>query len=402
MQTRVRSGEAPDTIIPLLQALRKKKAKTKPVIVAVAGGSGDGKGHLIGRLIERLNASDGSPADDVAVLPLDNYYIGVARMQKEDVPHFDHPAALDLALAAAHLDKARVGKTLRIPTYDFSSGERVGEEDFTAKAFVFVDGLFALRHPDILASADFRIFVRSDHDSSMLRRLFRDAGPNGRTQQSSREVLEQYFTTVWPAKKEFIDPTADAADVIVESQYDPSVEAHRAGPVQYQLKARMTKPRPDDHMSALFGAVRLGSTVGQTDRFMQPKVRDFRGEMLRLRVENGSVLLTYKGPFLSRTDGARPTTSPIELPADAMRWFIDDYENVATFSKSRTLFQAGDIVVARDAVTGLGNFIEVRATSEKSVTRMRTMLEQLCPRERVLTQSYLELWKELGSRSVRT
>lgn len=387
---RVRSDEAPDIIVPLLLKLRSKKAKTKPVIVAVAGGSGDGKGYLIARLAEKLIAS-GVPADGVAVLALDNYYIGVDRMRDSGVPHFDHPDALDLAMAAEHLSKARVGKTLKIPTYDFSSGERVGEEDFTVAPFALVDGLFALRHPDILSNADLKVFVRSDHDSSMLRRLFRDAGPNGRTQQSSREVLQQYFESVWPAKKEFIDPTAGHADVIVESQYDPAVEALRAGPVQYQLKARGW--RSDDHMSALVRATRLGSTVGQTDRFMQPKSREFRGEMLRLRVENSEVLLTYKGPFLPAMPGARPATSPIPLPLDAMRWFIDDYDTIATFRKSRTLFQAGDIVVARDDVTGLGRFIEVRSTSEARLPMMCALLEKLCPGQPVLTQSYLELWE---------
>ena len=391
MKTRVRSADALEAIVPRLLKLKAKKARGKPVIVAVAGGSGDGKGYLIERIVERLTGSPGVTPDGVAVLALDNYYIGVERMRKADVPHFDHPEALDLALAAEHLSKARVGKTQKIPTYDFPSGERAGEEDFTARTFVIVDGLFALRHPDILAQADLKIFVQSDHDSSMLRRLFRDAGLLGRTQQSSREVLEQYFTTVWPAKKEFIDPTAEQADVVVESCYDPAAEAHRAGPLQVQIKARGT--RPDDHMTALARAVKLGA-LGQTDRFMQPKVRAHRGEMLRLRIEHGEVLLTYKGPFLPDHPGARYATSPIALPMDAFRWFTDDYDAVATFRKSRTFFQAGDVVIARDHVDGLGNFIEVRATSEARLPQMHAILARLCPNEPVLTQSYFELWKE--------
>jgi len=391
MPISVRSAEAPDTIVPLLQDLRAKKAPGKPVIVAVAGGSGDGKGHLIERLAERL------AADPVSVMPLDNYYVGRARMRDGGVPHFDHPDALDLGLAAEHLARARVGETLKIPTYDFPSGERVGEEDFLPAGVVLVDGLFALRHPDLLALADLKIFVRSDHDSSMLRRLFRDAGPEGRTQQSSREVLEQYFTTVWPAKKAFIDPTAAAADVIVESQYDPAVESKRAGPVQYQLKARGW--RSGDQMASFCKAVRLGSNVTQLDRFVQPRLRDFRGEILRLRMENGEVLLTYKGPFLAATPGARPATSPISLPADAMKWFVDDYTPLATFKKVRTFFQADDILIARDEVEGLGKFIDVRSTSEKRIPKMRKILEKLCPKEPILTQSYFELWKDRGSSS---
>ena len=399
MQKCVRSDAAPDTIVPMLLKLKEGKPKGKPVIVAVAGGSGDGKGYLIARLAERLNASKGVPPDGVAVLPLDNYYIGVARMKEAGVPHFDHPDALDLALAAEHVSKARVARTLRIPTYDFATGERAGEETFTARTFVIVDGLFALRHPDILAASDLKIFVRSDHDSSMLRRLFRDAGPNGRTRQSSRAVLEQYYATVWPAKKEFIDPTAERADVVVESCFDPAVEAHRAGPIQYQLKARGY--RPDDHVVALCRAAMLGAPRRQVDRIMHPKSREFRGEMLRLRLEGDEVLLTYKGPFLPDRVGARHATSPISLPLDAMRWFIDDYEAIATLKKRRTLFQAGDVVIARDEFDGFGNFFEVRATSEARLPQMRAILAQLCPKEPVLTQSYLELWKNGGAASTR-
>jgi len=392
MKRSVRSDAAPETLVPLMLKLKDRKARGKPVIVAVAGGSGDGKGYLIERLAERLDAALGAPGGAVAVLSLDDYYVGVDRMRAEGIPHFDRPEALDLGLAAAQLAKARIGRALKIPRYDFASGERAGEQDFVPRTFVLVDGLFALRHPDLLALADLKVFVRSDHDSSMLRRLFRDAGPNGRTRQSSREVLEQYFTTVWPSKKDFIDPTAAEADIIVESCYDPAVEAHRAGPVQYQLKARGF--RADDHVAGLCGAVRLGSSVRQTDRFMRPKTREHRGEILRLRMENGEVLLTYKGPFLSGTDGARHGTSPIALPPDAMRWFTDDYETMATFTKRRALFLAGDVVVARDEFDLMGNWFEVRAGDASHLTAMRRVLDRLCPQEPVETKSYFELWKE--------
>lgn len=393
MKKRVQSGAACDTIVPLLLAVRKKKPKSKPVIAAVAGGSGDGKGWLIDRLTERLAASKGVPPDGVAVLALDDYYVGAKKMREAGIPHFDHPDAVDLALAAEHLRAAVVAKSQKIPKYDFASGERAGEQDFTAKAFILVDGLFALRHPEILALADLRIFVRSDHDSSMLRRLFRDAGPDGRTRQSSRQVLQQYFATVWPAKKEFIDPTAARADVIVESCYDPAAEAHRAGPLQVQLKARGY--RSDDDLAARFKATRIAA-LGQTDRFMLPKAREHRGELLRLRIEQGEVLLTYKGPFLPDVPGGRHATSPISLPMGAMRWFIDDYDACATFQKSRTLFQAEGLTIARDRVDGLGSFIEVRSTSAADLPKMQALLARLCPNEPIVAQSYFELWKERG------
>ena len=407
IQTSVPSGEAPDVIVPLLLERKASKARGRPVIAAVAGGSGDGKGYLIGRLAERLRAAPGMPKNAVSVLSLDNYYVGVGRMRAAGVPHFDHPDALDLALAAEHIAKARVGRTLKIPTYDFGTGERVGEEDFTARAFVLVDGLFALRHPDILAAADLKIFVRSDHDSSMLRRLFRDAGPEGRTKQSSREVLEQYFTTVWPAKREFIDPTVEHADVIVESRYEPSKEAHRAGSMQYQLKAR-AKTLSDEAVRHLAKATRLGATLQQIDRFMVPKDRAHADEILRLRLEPAEadeVLLTYKGPFLPRgrgEPGARPVTSPIALPRDAMRWFSDAYRAEATLKKTRVLYQSGGALIARDMVEGLGNFIEVRADNAVDARNLERLLAKLCPGEPQTHRSYLDLWRTRGAPSSAT
>lgn len=392
MQKRVRRSEAVDMLIPRLMELRAAKPNAEPVFVAVVGGSASGKGHLISELLERLNGP-GAPPDHAAVLALDNYYLGAKERSALGAPHFDHPSALDLAEASAHLARMRVGKTIEIPRYDFSVGERAGRERFTAKRFVLVDGLFALYAPEIRALLDEAVFIDSDVDSTMLRRLFRDHGPGGRTKQPSSEVLEQFFTQVQPAKREFIDPTARYAGFVVESTYDPAAEAGRAGPMQYQLKARCDR-LGDDAVTYLAKAERLGAQVMQIDRFMKPRGRDNRGELLRFRFENASVFLTYKGPFQASRDGvgARSVTSPIELPPSSLRWFLDDYETLATLEKRRVLYQAGGALIARDCVKGLGNYVEVRTNDESQVPKLRKLLSALCPGAEALTGSYLDLW----------
>ena len=415
MTTRVPMRDAVETLLPRLREIRLTKPAEAPVFVAIVGGSASGKGHLIARLRDALNGP-GAPPDSAAVLPLDNYYLGAAERRLRGAPHFDHPAAVDLAQAHDDLAKMAVAKTLRVPKYDFSCGERAGYEPFTAKRFVLIDGLFALHAPEIRALADLSVFIDSDHYSSMLRRLFRDPGPGGRTKQSSREVLKQYFTQVWPAKREFIDPTAAYADVIVESRYDAATEAVRAGPVQYQLKA-CAPQLSDEAVTFLSGAARLGGEIRQVDRFLSQRDAPAQGDILRLRMEpdaNDDVLLTYKGPLMSgdaATDAAgrpRPASSSIALPREALKWFQDAYDVAATIEKRRVLYQIGSVTIARDRVKQLGNFIEARGVSDDSpredaalLHRMKNVLAALCPDQTPTDASYLDLWRARAPLSVR-
>lgn len=394
MTLRLSRNEAIPALLKDLRGLRRRKESGRPVFVAVVGGSASGKGHLIDELLAKLNAPD-APPDQAAVLPLDNYYRDATERALRGAPHFDHPDALDLELAASQIARMHVGKTYRIPSYDFTTGQRGAPAEFTAKRHVLIDGLFALYAPEIRALCDYAVFIDTDHYSAMLRRLFRDPGPDGRTKQSSREVLEQYFTQVWPAKRTFIDPTAQHAQMIVESRYAPALEAGRAGHMQCQLKARGW--RDDDHVAALAKATRLGAKLRQIDRFMRPRGRDNADELLRVRIENGELSLTYKGPFVPNADGVgmRPVTSPIELPEDALRaWrFGDDYETVGTLKKTRTLFQAGGVLIARDQIDGLGDFIEVRTDDPGEAKRLPGVLSALCPQEPQIEASYLDLWR---------
>lgn len=398
MTTRVSRKDALKTLLPMIEERRGHKERSVPVFVAVVGGSASGKGHLIDDLLGWLNGPDGL-GGLAEVLPLDNYYLGAAERRLRRAPHFDHPDAIDLRQAADQLAAMRVGATVKIPRYDFSVGERAGYENFDVKRIVLIDGLFALYDDAIRTLVDVAVFIDSDHYSSMLRRLFRDSGPGGRTKQSSREVLEQYFTQVWPSKTRFIDPTAAYADVIVESRYDADTEAGRAGPMQYQLKARAPM-LSDAAVAFLTGASRLGGEIRQVDRFMRLKGAGERGDILRHRLEpdaDGDVLMTYKGPLVAGADAnvrSRPVSSSIALPREALRWFQDDYEVEATLEKRRILYQAGGLLIARDRVKNLGSFFEVRSGSDAAQAgRLCSLLSKLCPGEPQTDASYLDLWR---------
>jgi uridine kinase len=383
MAVRIPRAEAAQWLIPKLYHLRAQTPPGQALIVGIGAPSAAGKGHLV----DELALTFGRQA---CVMGLDPYYRGTEWMRRHEVTSFDDPAALELDLAAEHLDRLRRREDVQMPIYDFPTGQRKGYAPFASADIVIVEGLFALR-PPILEKLDFKIFIGTDNHSALLRRLFRDSGPNGRTKQGAREVISQFFSQVLPSKREFIDPTFAQADAIVESRYDPIQEACRAGAKEYQLKRRY----PDD----LPPFERIGFTAPrrwtgwQEDVFLAPE-RGNDGETIRLRLEDGHWSFTYKGPMLHR-DGTRVRdVFEAEIgPEDAAR-IRAEYREIAALKKHRTLYQWDDRGIAFDRVEGLGNFVEVRALSEEKVESMDGHLRVFAfnrPLDPPIDQSYLEM-----------
>ncbi|MFA5854070.1 MAG: hypothetical protein WC866_03205 [Patescibacteria group bacterium] len=390
---RLSRAQAIPAIVPAILQLRSAMPADEPIRVAIVGASASGKGHLIQELAQQLlEMSERKTA--VSILTLDNYYRGRKEMAARGVPHFDHPDALDLSLAGEHLKQMRVGERIDTPCYDFPLGERVGTEPFIARPFVLVDGLFGLTD-EIRPHIDFGIYIDTDVHSAMLRRLFRDAGPKGRTKQSSSDVLAQYFREVVPSMRQFIAPTAAHADVVIESRYDAATEAVRTGALQYQCKARGHVD--DDHLLAHAGARRLGATFKQTDIFLKSKDRAIENELLCVREERGSIFLTYKGPLITGLPGIaiRNVTQPIEIDHETHMRLRDDYEVICGFSKLRTFFHAGNLLLARDSINPIGNFIEARVSDEASAPLAHAMLKKLGLQEPFITASYFDLWQQI-------
>jgi uridine kinase len=383
MAVRIPRAEAAQWLIPKLDHLRAQKPAGQALVVGIGAPSAAGKGHLVDEMARTFGRG-------ACVLGLDPYYRGVKWMKRHEVTSFDDPAALDLDLAAEHLDRLRRHEDVQMPIYDFPSGERKGYEPFASADIVIVEGLFALR-PPILEKLDFKIFIETDWHGALLRRLFRDAGPTGRTKQSAREIVSQFFGQVLPSKRQFIDPTYAQADAIVESRYDPIQEACRAGAKEHQLKRRCHGEQP------AFDRLGLSATrfwAGwQEDRFLAPPEGKTDGETIRLRREDGVWTFTYKGP-MTHEDGSRVRdVFETEIAAEDAARFRAEYREIGTLRKHRTLYQWDDCGFAYDRVEGLGEFVEVRALTEEVLRHLDGRIREAAPQRfsDPIPSSYLEM-----------
>ena len=180
----------------------------KILVIGIAGGTGSGKTTLMKNLIARF-------ADDVTVLSHDNYY-----RRHDDLPYeercklnYDEPAALETDLMARHLDALRHGQAIRCPVYDFSVHNRSDETVLiTPQRVIIVEGILIFENKQLRDLMDIKIFVDTDADVRLCRRIKRDVNKRGRTLES---VLTQYQQTVKPMHEKYVEPSKRFADIVV-------------------------------------------------------------------------------------------------------------------------------------------------------------------------------------------
>ena len=179
-----------------------------PVVLGIAGCSGSGKTTLAAELARELNGTH---------FPLDHYYRDLAHLPLGErfKQNFDDPKLIELPLLAAHVAQLAEGHCIERPLYDFTTHTRVPgrTETIAARAFVLVEGLFALHYELLLPLYQLRIYIDTPDDLCFKRRLKRDVEQRGRTPES---VYHQYEETVRPAGIEFVRPSATRADLIVD------------------------------------------------------------------------------------------------------------------------------------------------------------------------------------------
>lgn len=191
------------------------------LLVGIVGGSGSGKTSFAHELIRRL----GLAQVETLLLDMDAYYAPLAQVRErfgERPINWDHPHAFDLELMASHLADLKRNQAISKPVYDFSISDRVGwSEPILPGRVVVLEGLLLFALPELRDQLDVKIFVDTDADIRILRRLQRDTLERGRTLES---VIQQYLESVRPMHLEFIEPSKRWADLIVPT----GVENERA------------------------------------------------------------------------------------------------------------------------------------------------------------------------------
>ena len=178
------------------------------LVIGIAGGTGSGKTTLMDNLVKRFS-------DDVTVLSHDNYYRRRDDMTLEERSkvNYDEPAALETDLMVRHLDLLRQGQAIECPVYDFSQHNRSNKTTtIEPKRVIIVEGILIFEDDALRDLMDIRIFVDTDADVRLGRRILRDVEERGRTLQS---VLDQYQTTVKPMHEMYVEPSKKYAHLVV-------------------------------------------------------------------------------------------------------------------------------------------------------------------------------------------
>ena len=178
------------------------------LVIGIAGGTGSGKTTLMNNLIRRYG-------DAVTVLSHDNYYRRRDELTYEQrcLINYDEPAALETELMAVHLDKLRHGEAIDCPVYDFTQHNRSDETvRIVPKPVIIVEGILIFENEPLRELMDIKVFVDTDADVRLCRRIKRDVNKRGRTLES---VLTQYQTTVKPMHEKYVEPSKRFADIVV-------------------------------------------------------------------------------------------------------------------------------------------------------------------------------------------
>lgn len=180
-----------------------------PLIIGVAGGSGSGKTTVVEHICESLGE------DRLLLLQHDSYYRDLVHLPLEErfLHNFDHPSSLETELLIRHVNALIKGYPVEVPMYDFANHIRKAEsKNVSPKDVILIDGILIFSEPELRALMDVKIFVDTDSDIRLLRRLKRDINERGRTVES---VISQYQTFVRPMHLEFVEPSKRYADIII-------------------------------------------------------------------------------------------------------------------------------------------------------------------------------------------
>lgn len=183
--------------------------KNNPTIIGVAGGSASGKSTLVSKLQEAFFE------EEVTILCHDYYYKAHDELPLSERAklNYDHPNALDTDMMINHIKMLKKGLPIQRPVYSFTEHNRLDKkENVNPARVIIIDGILILENKELRDLMDVKIFVDTDDDVRLGRRLVRDVQERGRNMDS---VLEQYFSTVKPMHRDFVEPTKRYANLII-------------------------------------------------------------------------------------------------------------------------------------------------------------------------------------------
>ena len=182
---------------------------SKPIIIGICGGTGSGKSTVARAIFESL------PESNISILEQDAYYKDQTHLVMEDrvKTNYDHPLAFDTDLLINHIKTLADGNAIAKPIYDFSQHTRSVETvRVESRDIIIIEGIMIFEDKRLRDIMDIKIFVDTDADIRIIRRITRDIRERGRTLES---VIGQYLSTVKPAHEQFIEPTKKFADLII-------------------------------------------------------------------------------------------------------------------------------------------------------------------------------------------
>ena len=182
---------------------------TPTLVIGIAGGTGSGKTTVASEILSRVGRNI------ISYIPHDAYYSDISELPPNEraAVNFDHPNSLDTALMIKHIQALKKGELIQLPVYDFTTHSRTEDTiPIPPNPVILVEGILIFTDPALRELFDIKIFVDTDADIRLIRRIRRDITERGRTIES---VLTQYESTVRPMHLEFVEPIKRYADVII-------------------------------------------------------------------------------------------------------------------------------------------------------------------------------------------
>ena len=178
------------------------------LIIGIAGGSGSGKSTLCRNIVSHFDRR-------ISHLHHDDYYKSTDGRSPDERAriNYDHPSAFDTELLIEHLKRLKAGEAVNTPIYDYKAHNRSRETRLIEPTpVIVVEGILIFENEELASCFDIKIFVDTDADVRIIRRIMRDTRKRGRTLES---VVNQYLTTVKPMHDAFVEPTKRRADIII-------------------------------------------------------------------------------------------------------------------------------------------------------------------------------------------